>query len=67
MEQILITTEFAKDVYLGLSASPKILKSKYFYDANGTKIFQDIMKMPEYYLTNCEEEIFKLQKKQLFE
>jgi dimethylhistidine N-methyltransferase len=67
MEQILITTEFAKDVDLGLSASPKFLKSKYFYDANGTKIFQDIMKMPEYYLTNCEEEIFQLQKKQLFE
>ena len=67
MEQILITTEFAKDVDLGLSSGPKFLKSKYFYDANGSKIFQDIMQMPEYYLTNCEEEIFQLQKKQLFE
>jgi dimethylhistidine N-methyltransferase len=39
-------------------ASPKFLSSKYFYDARGDKLFQQIMDMPEYYLTNCEVDIF---------
>lgn len=62
-----VTSELALDVGLGLSSSPKFLKSKYFYDARGSRIFQDIMHMPEYYLTDCEEEIFSNQKQQLFE
>lgn len=66
MATITKTTEFAEDVLSGLSANPKYLNSKYFYDATGSKIFQDIMHMPEYYLTNCEEEIFIDQKEQLF-
>lgn len=57
-----ITSQFAKDVHEGLSASQKFLSSRYFYDATGDKIFQLIMKMPEYYLTSCEYEIFDLQK-----
>ncbi len=55
-------SQFAKDVDEGLSAKNKYLSSRYFYDAKGDKIFQQIMKMPEYYLTNCEYEIFDLQK-----
>lgn len=55
-------SQFAKDVDEGLSASPKFLSSRYFYDARGDKLFQDIMRMPEYYLTDCEYEIFDLQK-----
>ncbi|MGB0176167.1 MAG: L-histidine N(alpha)-methyltransferase [Owenweeksia sp.] len=54
--------QFARDVDQGLSNDPKTLPSRYFYDARGDKIFQDIMKMPEYYLTDCEYEIFNLQK-----
>ena len=54
-------SEIAQDTLEGLSASPKYLLSKYFYDEKGSKIFQDIMKMPEYYLTNCESEIFSQQ------
>jgi len=61
MEQITIQTDFAKDVLEGLSANPKHLSSKYFYDDTGSKIFQDIMRMPEYYLTDCELEIFETQ------
>lgn len=38
------------------------MKSMYFYDAKGDSIFQDIMSMPEYYLTNSEAEIFSLHK-----
>lgn len=54
--------EFKQDVAEGLSASPKYLPSKYFYDKRGSQLFQAIMGMPEYYLTNCEKELFENQK-----
>lgn len=54
-------TQFAEDVLLGLSETPKSLSSKYFYDDEGSRLFQEIMKLPEYYLTGCEEEIFSTQ------
>src|SRR5690606_10873064 len=41
----------------GLTAFPKYLSSKYFYDKKGDKLFQEIMAMPSYYLTDCEFEI----------
>ena len=50
---------FHKEVVEGLSIYPKKLSSKYFYDPIGDRLFQDIMHMPEYYLTNCELEIFR--------
>jgi len=53
------TTPFARDVLTGLSSRPKRLSSKYFYDERGDKLFQEIMQMPDYYLTNCEYEIFE--------
>lgn len=65
MEQITTLTEFAQDTLTGLSSYPKYLSSKYFYDEKGSKIFQDIMRMPEYYLTDCELEIFQLQKQEI--
>jgi len=58
-------SDIAKDTFLGLSADPKFLLPKYFYDDAGSSIFQDIMKMPEYYLTDCEFEIFTTHKKQI--
>lgn len=48
---------FRKEVFDGLTDFPKHLSSKYFYDHNGDQLFQDIMAMPEYYLTGCELEI----------
>jgi len=54
--------EFKQDVAEGLSASPKYLPSKYLYDKRGSQLFQEIMGMPEYYLTNCEKELFENQK-----
>jgi dimethylhistidine N-methyltransferase len=42
-----------------LSAQPKYLSSKYFYDAQGSQLFQKIMALPEYYLTRCEYEILE--------
>lgn len=50
---------FEKEVAEGLSAFPKYLSSKYFYDQKGDKLFQEIMAMPTYYLTDCEFEIFE--------
>ena len=58
---------FKKDVSKGLRAKQKKLSSKYFYDAYGDKLFQRIMKLPEYYLTNCEIEIFENQSTQILE
>ncbi|MEZ4803580.1 MAG: L-histidine N(alpha)-methyltransferase [Gelidibacter sp.] len=58
---------FANDVINGLTAKEKHLSSKYFYDDTGSHIFQEIMKMPEYYLTDCEYEILSLQAKQIYD
>jgi len=66
METTIQTTDLAKDVACGLTAFPKYLNSKYFYDASGSIIFQQIMHMPEYYLTDCELEIFRSQKKAIY-
>ncbi len=52
------TAQFYTDVINGLKGSPKRLQSKYFYDVNGDKIFQELMNCEEYYPTNCELEIF---------
>src|SRR5580765_7287545 len=59
-------TQFAEDVLLGLSSTPKSLSSKYFYDDEGTRLFQEIMKLPEYYLTGCEHEIFRTQAEDVY-
>jgi uncharacterized SAM-dependent methyltransferase len=58
---------FADDVRRGLSSDPKFLSSKYFYDDEGSRLFQEIMKLPEYYLTESEFEIFSTQTKQIYE
>ncbi|WP_126651533.1 L-histidine N(alpha)-methyltransferase [Chryseobacterium aureum] len=53
------TDTFSSDILKGLSAYPKKLSSKYFYDKTGDSLFQKIMAMPEYYLTDCELDIFQ--------
>ena len=58
---------FAQDVLTGLTAKNKHLSSKYFYDDNGSRIFQEIMQMPEYYLTNSEFEILSSQSEQIID
>lgn len=59
-DTVTFTTQFEEDVYTGLTDFPKHLSSKYFYDKTGDKLFQDIMAMPEYYLTNSEHEVLSL-------
>ncbi|MCC9138484.1 L-histidine N(alpha)-methyltransferase [Pontibacter silvestris] len=57
--------KFCKEVLEGLQSKPKRLQSKYFYDKEGDRLFQQIMACPEYYLTDCEEEIFRNKTKEL--
>jgi len=45
---------FAADVVDGLSRSPKKLLPKYFYDAVGSQLFEEITQQPEYYPTRTE-------------
>ena len=42
------------DVRAGLTAVPKTLPPKYFYDARGSELFDEITRLPEYYLTRAE-------------
>lgn len=58
-------TAFADDIFAGLTAKRKHLSSKYFYDDEGSHIFQQIMNMPEYYPTNCEFEILSQQSEKI--
>ena len=53
-----IYQQFATDVLQGFAKSPKQISSKYFYDDRGSQLFTEIMQLEEYYLTNCEYEIF---------
>jgi dimethylhistidine N-methyltransferase len=55
-------TQFAEDVLTGLSSTPKHLSSRYFYDDEGSRLFQQIMELPEYYPTRAELKIFREQK-----
>lgn len=56
---------FAKDVLDGLTSPQKHLSSKYFYDDNGSRIFQEIMNMPTYYLTDSELEILSVKREEI--
>ena len=53
------TSEFEADVLKGLSATPKRVPPKYFYDAEGSKLFDKITEQPEYYPTRCEMRILQ--------
>jgi dimethylhistidine N-methyltransferase len=50
---------FAADVIAGLTAKPKRLPPKYFYDAAGSALFERITRLPEYYPTRSELELLQ--------
>jgi dimethylhistidine N-methyltransferase len=50
---------FREDVLAGLSARKKWLAPKYFYDAAGSRLFDRICELPEYYLTRTELDIMR--------
>jgi len=47
-------SSFEHDVLEGLRADPKRVPAKYFYDAEGSRLFERITELPEYYPTRCE-------------
>jgi L-histidine N-alpha-methyltransferase len=47
------------DALAGLTASPKTLPPKWFYDATGSELFEKITALPEYYPTRAEREILQ--------
>ncbi|WP_026361488.1 L-histidine N(alpha)-methyltransferase [Amycolatopsis nigrescens] len=52
-----ITEALRTDVRAGLSATQKWLPSKWFYDARGSELFEEITALPEYYPTRAEREV----------
>jgi dimethylhistidine N-methyltransferase/ergothioneine biosynthesis protein EgtC len=49
-----------RDAHRGLTASPKTLPSKWFYDEHGSRLFDAITSLDEYYPTRCERGILTL-------
>lgn len=50
---------FARDVQAGLTSRPKRLSCCYFYDGEGSLLFEEICELPEYYLPRAEREILQ--------
>src|SRR3954453_5107931 len=53
-ERVSEESSFARDVVAGLTARPKRLSPKYFYDEAGSRLFEEITALPEYYPTRSE-------------
>lgn len=49
--------QMAREIHAGLSAEPKELAPKYFYDERGSQLFEQITALPEYYPTRAERAI----------
>jgi dimethylhistidine N-methyltransferase/ergothioneine biosynthesis protein EgtC len=52
-----LATALRADVASGLTTEPKTLPPKWFYDARGSELFEQITRLPEYYPTRAEQEI----------
>lgn len=52
--------EIAPEVIDGLTRQPKMLSPWLFYDAEGSRLFEQITTLPEYYLTRAEQEILEV-------
>ena len=55
------------DVLSGLNRQPKTLPPKWFYDAHGSELFEEITRLPEYYPTRAEREILVARAPQIAE
>jgi dimethylhistidine N-methyltransferase len=58
-ESALRPDSFAGEVRAGLTTNPKSLPCRFFYDAEGSRLFEAICELPEYYLTRAGAEIMK--------
>ncbi|WP_445256668.1 L-histidine N(alpha)-methyltransferase [Nocardioides aurantiacus] len=52
-----LAAQLADDVRAGLTATPRTIPPKYFYDARGSRLFDEITRLPEYYPTRTERAI----------
>lgn len=52
-------THLRADVLRGLSAQPKWLPPKWFYDDRGSELFEQITELPEYYPTRAERSVIR--------
>ncbi len=50
-------SEIGEDMRIGLTSKPKMLNPKYFYDEEGSRLFDEITRLHEYYLTRTETKI----------
>ncbi len=53
------TDELAADARTGLTSTPKSLPPRWFYDARGSELFEQITELPEYYPTRTEAQILR--------
>jgi dimethylhistidine N-methyltransferase len=57
--ELVAIPDYAEEVVRGLSARPKTLPCKLFYDERGSALFEEITRLPEYYPTRTEFEILQ--------
>ena len=57
--ELVTLPSYAEEVAQGLTTQPKSLPCKLFYDAAGSALFEEITRLPEYYLTRTELEILR--------
>ena len=62
-----VLREAHDEVLEGLTAAKKTLSPKYFYDERGSKLFDDITRLPEYYPTRTETALFEAHSAQIAE
>lgn len=54
-----LEAQLRRDARAGLTATPKSIPSKWFYDHAGSMLFDEITRLPEYYLTRSERQILR--------
>lgn len=59
LDQTALNEQMAVDVRVGLTATNKVLPPKYFYDARGSELFDQITRLQEYYPTRTETSILQ--------
>jgi L-histidine N-alpha-methyltransferase len=57
LDSVVAVDELAADARSGLTVRPKSLPPRWFYDARGSELFEQITELPEYYPTRTEREI----------
>jgi len=64
--QLAATQAVADEARLGLTSTPKSLPPWLFYDAPGSRLFEQITTLPEYYLTRTERDLFSAHAAEIF-